>query len=60
MVGVSIFLIYLILGLFVAFVLLIILTVATSGFKPAVCDRCGVRIRFAARFCARCGKPVRV
>ncbi|GMU83269.1 MAG: hypothetical protein AMXMBFR47_31390 [Planctomycetota bacterium] len=60
MVGVSIFLIYLILGLFVAFIVLIITMVATSGFKPPVCDRCGVRLRFAARFCARCGKPVQV
>lgn len=58
MVGVSVFLIYLILGLFAAFVLSMIVTVATSGFRTPTCARCGVERRLGARYCARCGKSV--
>lgn len=58
MVGVSVFLIYLVVGLFFALVIGIVLTVVTSALKLPACTRCGVPTRAAARFCARCGKPL--
>lgn len=58
MVGVSIFLVYLVIGLFFALVLGIVFTVVVSAFKLPTCTRCGVPTRAGARFCARCGRPL--
>lgn len=58
MVGVSIFLIYLVVGLFFALVIGLVLTIVISALKLPACPRCGAPTRAAARFCARCGRPL--